>query len=218
MASYIIIWANLVVTGLVLSCFSKLGDSVVYFRFSLLIAVILALLASKLKPDFADAKTNPSDQEPTRNPLMVTFLWISFGMTLLANILIAYNYHPNNWDSLTYHLPRVLFYISQGNLAHFETVNDRLTFFPLNATLFQIFLAIYGQPDYLFNFFNLASWLLAALAVYQLCRRSGLAHLPALLSSWIGVMATQVLAQGTATTNDLLTAVPLLIGTLFILE
>ncbi len=64
-------------------------------------------------------------------------LFLALGM----NLLICLKYSPNNWDSLTYHIPRVHFYLAQGHLGHFDTLNLRQIYFPFNATLFQLFLS-----------------------------------------------------------------------------
>lgn len=219
-ATYIMVWANIVVTGLVLSCFSKLGDRVLYFRFSILLALVVAFAYRRDLP-CQDAAVNEHPEVPEKHALFFMrdgFLYLSLAVVACVNILVGLKYSPNNWDSLTYHLPRIHFYLSQGNLAHFDTVNLRQIFFPFNATLFQLFLVTYGQSDKLLNVFNIASWVLSFFTVYSLSRKIGIAHYHALLSAWIGVMATQVLAQATSTTNDILTAVPLVIAVIFALE
>lgn len=217
-AVYIIIWSNLVVTALLLSVFSKLGDSVLYFRLSVLLG-LLSILPFLRKPHILEATEHQADVIEWWNPKKIgylsLFLYITLFVAFCLNLLIAYKYSPNNWDSLTYHLPRIHFYLSQGSLSHFETVNFRQTFFPFNVTLFQMFLVRYGQPDKLLNLLNLFSWALAFLAVYSLCRSCKAGHPSSLLAAWAGVMAPQVFSQATATTNDLLTAVPVLIGVIF---
>ena len=217
LAAYVLMWTNIVVTGLALSLFSKLGDGVVYFRFSVLLALAsaLAVRVMKVPVESVSAAVPAQDQENPILDLAGKLLRLAFFFLLALSLVIAFKYSPNNWDALTYHLPRVQFYLAQGNLGHFETVNLRQMFFPFDGTLFQIFLSIYGQSEKLVNFFNLASWVLAFLAIYALSLRCGIGRFGSLLAAWIGVTASEVFAQATSTTNDILAAVPLVIGTLF---
>lgn len=220
LATFVLVWSNTVLTALFLSCFSLLGDRVWYFRASILMAVLFAL-SSRF---FAQRQLPSSYPEVSESASSVGLKWLrrgivgSFIVFFGLNLLVCLKYSPNNWDSLTYHLPRIHFYLSQGHLGHFDTINLRQIFFPFNATLFQAFLVIYGQSDKLLNCFNLLSWMIASTAVYALSRRCGVNHTASLVAAWIGAFSGQVFAQATATTNDLLAAAPLLAGTVFAID
>ncbi len=216
LAAYLIVWTNLVVTALFLSYFSLLGDRQLYFRFSVLATLIVFGIVYRKNPyPSLDLRNNVVKFFRRSFSLWETFLLVTFLFFLCANIVIVFSFSPNNYDSLTYHLPRIHFYLSQGHLGHFTTINTRMTFFPFNFQLLQLICVTYGQPDWLINFPNLLSWILAGLALFVLCRRVGLSVSTAFLSSWIGLTSTQVLAQATTTTVDLPVAVPLLIGVIF---
>jgi len=218
LAVFILVWTNVVITALFLSCYSLFGDSVWYFRTSILIAALTAFACRKVAlqrdaPICEDRVEGSIKLMWLRRILVGTFL-IAFGL----NLFICLKYSPNNWDSLTYHMPRIHFYLAQGHLGHFDTLNLRQIFFPFNATIFQSFLVMYGQSDKLLNCFNLACWVFAIFAVYALGRRCELSHTAALVAAWIGGFAGQVFAQATATTNDLLAATPFLIGVVFAID
>lgn len=218
LAIFILVWANVVITALFLSCFSLFGDSVWYFRTSILISALTAFACRKVAPQ-RDAPVCDKRDEGSikltwlRRVLIGTFM-VVFGL----NLFICLKYSPNNWDSLTYHLPRIHFYLSQGHLGHFDTGNIRQVYFPFNATIFQAFLIRYGQSDKLLNLFNLASWIISLIALFALCRRCKLCRTTSLIVVWIGGMSGQVLAQATATTNDILAAAPFLVGVVFALD
>ncbi len=219
LAAYLLVWTNCVVTALCLSCFSLLGDRQLYFRFSVLAALIVYGIVYKKNPyPSLDLKKNIFKFFRRSYSLWDIVLFVTFLFFLCANIVVVLSFSPNNYDSLTYHLPRIHFYLSQGHLGHFTTVNTRMTFFPFNYQLLQLMCVTYGQPDWLINIPNLLSWILAGFAVFIVCRRVGLSVSTALLTSWIGLTSTQVLAQATATIIDLPTAVPLLIGVVFALR
>ncbi|MDR1089529.1 MAG: hypothetical protein LBL79_00500 [Prevotella sp.] len=43
------------------------------------------------------------------------------GGVLIITFFLALAYPPNNWDSMTYHLPRIEHWIQNGNLDHYYT-------------------------------------------------------------------------------------------------
>lgn len=59
-----------------------------------------------------------SKNEITNDNLFAAIV-IAFYSTIL--FLIAIIYPPSNWDSMTYHLPRVMHWIQNGNVAHYTT-------------------------------------------------------------------------------------------------
>ncbi|MEZ5415633.1 MAG: glycosyltransferase family 39 protein [Opitutaceae bacterium] len=204
-------WANIVVTSLLLAQWEHLGDADWFFRTSLLSAVLLWLVAH--------VKTNaPSESSDRPGTALQVF---AFG-TLMAITWIALRigatYEPNNYDSLTYHLPRAMYYMGQGDLAHFDTGNPRQTYFPFNYNLLQLGGLIYGAPVQAVNFINLVAWAVAGLSLYRIGRLASLGPNAALLATWLTLTATQILAQATATTNDLPTGAGVLVTLMFILR
>lgn len=214
LAGLLLAWANLVATSLLLSSVGQLGNPVWFFRTSLLLALVSWWLLRRVPP--APACPVPSDAPPHRG------LLVAFFATLLPivwiGVRLAATYEPNNYDSLTYHLPRAMYYLGQGDLAHFDTGNPRQIYFPFNYNLLQLAGLIYGPPVQVVNFINLAAWLGAGLALYRLCRLCALGANAALAATWLTLTATQVLAQATATTNDLPTGAGLLAALLLALR
>ncbi len=214
LAAGVLFWANLIATSLVLSGFSRLGEPGWYLRTSLALALLTWLVLRRVAPEPVPA---PAPEAPGSRPgprvLAVFFL------TLLPiayiSVRIGSTYVPNNYDSLAYHLSRAAYYLGQNNLAHFDTGNPRQIFFPFNFNLLQSFVLLYGPPFQTLNFINLAAWVAAGVAVHRLCRLSGLSAKAALVAAWLALTATQVLAQATATTNDLPTGAGLLCALVF---
>jgi len=149
--------------------------------------------------------------------LLVLFI-VTLAPIAYFSIRIAGTYLPNNYDSLTYHLPRAMYYLGEGNLGHFDTGNPRQIYFPFNYNLLQLFGLIYSPPFQVLNFINLITWGIAGLAIYRLCRLSALSANTALIACWMALTSTQVLAQATATTNDLPMGAGLLCSLMFALR
>ncbi|MBA4135787.1 MAG: hypothetical protein C0518_00560 [Opitutus sp.] len=213
LAAATLAWTNIVLTSLALASFEQLGNTVWFFRTSLLLALVTWLALRWLKPEPAPLQ---------REEIPATRLLLACGLTLApllyVAIRVAATYEPNNYDTLTYHLPRAMYYIGQGDLAHFETGNPRQIYFPFNYNLLQLVVLLHNVPVQAINFINLFAWLTGGLALYRLCRLAALSANASLIATWLALTSTQVLAQGTATTNDLPTGVALLCALVFALR
>ncbi len=213
-AAALLAWTNVVVTSLLLSCLLHLGSSAWFFRTSLLLGLATWLGLRRIAPE--PAPEPAAESKPS--PLLLGAFLLTFAPLVYASVRIAVTYEPNNYDSLSYHLPRAMYYLGQNTLAHFDTGNPRQIYFPFNYNLLQLLGLIYDSPLQCLTFINLASWGVAGLAVYRLCRVNGLRANTALVATWLALTATQVLAQATATTNDLPTGAGLLATLLFLLR
>lgn len=213
-ATVVLAWTNIVLTCLLLSSLHRLGDSGWFLRSSLVLAALTWFALRRRAP----AAPTPLPAEERFSPALLTAFCLSLAPIAWANLRIASTYAPNNFDSLAYHLPRAMFYLGQGTLAHFDTGNDRQLFFPFNYNLLQVFGFVHGAALQVHNFFNLASWVVAGVALYRLCRLSSCSPNAALVATWLALTSTQILAQATATTNDLPTGAALLCTLVFALR
>ncbi|CAH1904838.1 Dolichyl-phosphate-mannose-protein mannosyltransferase [Candidatus Nitrotoga sp. HW29] len=209
-------WANIVVTGLSLSATHRLGEPLLFVRVSMLLAFLTLLLGYL----FMRQGPNPSQQQQVIAGEVNWLPVIAFALTILplvvANLLIALAYPLNNYDSLTYHLPRVMFYLGQGSLAHFETGNMRQIFFPFNLSLLHLAVLQHGVIfEKLLTLLNIGFWLGAGAAIYRICRLASYSVNASLAAAWLALTSTEILAQATATTNDLPTAASLLMAAVF---
>lgn len=213
-ATFILTWTNIVVTGLLLSSVHRLGDSAWFLRLSLGLAALTWFALRRRTPP----ASVPSANDERFSPALLALFCLTLAPLAWANLRIAATYEPNNFDSLAYHLPRAMFYLGQGHLAHFDTGNARQIFFPFNYNLLQAFGLVHGAPLQVHNFFNLATWGLAGLAIFRLARLCACSPNAALVSTWLALTSTQIFAQATATTNDLPTGAALLCTLVFALR
>ena len=213
--SALLFWGHVVLLSLVLSCFGKLGNVAWYFRVSMLLSAASLLVAWRL---FPAAPEEPADT--TTDTGRSTTLLLAAAATLiplvLANGLIAGTYEPCNYDSLTYHLPRSIYYIGHGSLQHFETADFRQVFYPFDFNLLQLTCFLYEAPTQLINFLNLAAWLLVGLSVYRVSRLIGGSRDGSLVAAWLALTSTEIMAQATSTNIDLPSASALLMCLVFV--
>jgi len=210
-------WGNIVVTCLLLSCVHRLGDPGWFFRVSILLTGATWLWLRRYHPIPETPSPPGRGDEALSGRLLAGFI-LTLIPLVYASLRIASTYVPNNYDSLAYHLPRVMFYLGQDSLAHFATGNDRQIYFPFNFNLLQLFSLIYSAPLQTLNFINLAAWGTAGVAIYRLARLCACSANASLIAAWLALTSTQILAQATATTNDLPTGAGLLCVLVFTLR
>ncbi len=204
----VLAWSNIVLTSLLLSTVELLGQPGWFFRTSVLIGLVGWWCANRwVNPPVEP--TAPTAADKINKPLLV-FVLTTLGVILGASVWISVVYPPNNYDSLTYHLPRVLYYIGQDSLQHFDTGNPRQTYFPFNYNLLQLACLVYGSGWKVVTLVNVLSWISAGLMVHRISRHCGLNFNTSLVAAWVALISTQVLAQASSTTNDLPTATALL--------
>lgn len=195
----ILFWTNIVATCLVLSAFGELHNFPWLLRGSLLLALLTLGVTRRLVPP-------PEPALPASPPVSLSLV-LGVGATLIlflaGNIAIAATYAPTNYDSLTYHLPRTVYYLGQGSLAQFQTADFRQTFYPYNFNLLQLVAFAYQAPPQAITFFNVAAWVLAGLAVYRVARLSDHSINASLAAAWFAVTSLEILAQATSTILDL---------------
>lgn len=209
-------WGNIVATGLLLSCAAKLADASWLFRVSIVLALALFLAVRKFARPVAPATTAAISDSPT--PWLIGAALGTLGLMLVSNLAIAASYEPNNYDSMTYHLPRVLYYLGQGSLAHFETADFRQVYYPFNFNLLQLACFAYEAPTRAVNFLNVAAWAVTGLSVFRIARLCGSSVNASLIAAWLTLTATQVLAEATSTILDLPAAAALAATMVFVLR
>ncbi len=212
----ILFWCKVVATCLLLSLAGRLNDQAWLFRGSLLLAGLLCGLVTRLT---APGPGEPAEQDdPAPNPLLLAVAGLSLLLVLAGNVAIASAYSPNNYDSLTYHLPRSIYYLGHNSLAHFQTADFRQVYYPFNFNLLQLLAFAYGAPAKAATFFNIAAWALAGLAVYRAARLCDCRPNASLVAAWLTLSSLEILAQATSTILDLPCGAALIAAVVFTLR
>jgi 4-amino-4-deoxy-L-arabinose transferase-like glycosyltransferase len=125
--------------------------------------------------------------------------WVLLALILTTGLASA----PNNYDSMTYHLPRVMHWLQSGSVAHYYT--------PISRQLYQPPFAEYAIAQVISltrtdRFAFLVQWfalLGSALGVSVLARQLGAGPFGQVLAATIFVTAPMAILQGSSTQNDL---------------
>ncbi|MDI1248206.1 MAG: hypothetical protein PSV13_04905 [Lacunisphaera sp.] len=211
LAAALLGWGNLVATSLLLSLAQRLGDPLWNLGLSGLLGGLTCLLVARLPREPAEAETS----RDLPHSLLLSVFVVTIATLAVGGGAIAYTYQPNNPDALTWQLPRALYYLGQGNLAHFDAVDLRQTHLPFNLSLLQFPALAYAAPLQCLNLFNLVAWMLAGMGVYRLCRLASFSANASLVACWLVLTAPPTIAQAVSLTSELPAGVALICGLIF---
>ncbi len=120
----------------------------------------------------------------------------------LTTLILAVVSPPNNWDSMTYHLPRVMNWIQNGSVEHYATANGRQIVQPPLSSYATLQSIIITRQDYLVNLVQwvAGAWCLVVIAAIskQLKASNGVVMLAVFFSATIPIG----IAESTTTQNE----------------
>jgi len=129
-------------------------------------------------------------------------IFLAVVITTFINLLTGLVAPPNNWDSMTYHMPRVMHWIQNQSLVHYQTNIIRQISFPPGASYLVMHLQILSGSD---RFANFIQW--TAYVGCIIVSRSIVEIVFGRKYELIGVLATasipMAIMQSTTTQNDL---------------
>ncbi|WP_327023614.1 ArnT family glycosyltransferase [Micromonospora sp. NBC_01739] len=128
------------------------------------------------------------------------------GALVLVELLIALLAAPNNFDSQTYHLPKVERWVAQGDLTFWATAIHRQVTIPPGAEYLLLHLRLFVDSDALYNLVQWAAGLGALLAVTRLTAQLGGGRRAQLLTAFVLATTPMVALQATSTQTDLVCA------------
>ena len=122
----------------------------------------------------------------------------------LVNLDLAIHIAPMNWDSMTYHLARMAYYLQHGNLSYFDANYWAQVMHPKNSSLLMIFTYLAAhRNENLTQLVQFASYLVATLAVYGICRKLGRGRYAGLFAALVFALLIECLMESNTTQNDM---------------
>ncbi|MDH4177993.1 MAG: glycosyltransferase family 39 protein, partial [Thermoleophilia bacterium] len=149
-------------------------------------------------------------------PLLV--LAIAVGGALIYVLALGLGTAPNTWDSLTYHLARVGFWLQERSIGYVANPYDgRLNGNPPGAEIGVAYLLGLGHSDLLAGIVQFLAALACAVGVYGIARRLGLTATEGAFGGLLFLTLPIVLLQASTTQNDVVVASFLVAATYFLL-
>ncbi|MEV8513528.1 hypothetical protein [Dactylosporangium sp. NPDC051484] len=128
------------------------------------------------------------------------------GALFLADLVIALMSPPNNFDSQTYHLPKVEHWAAQGSVNFYPTIIDRQLAMAPGAEYILLHLRLLTGGDALYNLVQLAAGVGTVLIASRIAAQLGGGRRAQLIAALIFGTIPMVLLEATSTQTDLVIA------------
>jgi hypothetical protein len=122
---------------------------------------------------------------------------------MLILLFTALLYPPNTWDSMTYHMARVVYWIENGSVAYFPTAIERQNLLNPGAEYIILLLQLLSASDFLANVVQFISFYILVSAMPSFLRLLGIQRR---IANWGLVLAAALpmgVLQATSTQNDM---------------
>lgn len=211
--SLIILSGFIAIITEVLSLFSLINFIYTSISWLLLFLILFSLNYKKLKK--INLNTFKTFKETIKEfPLLSIIIFVILGITYF----LALVYPPNTWDSMTYHMSRVMHWMSNQSLAFYPTAIDRQLFQMPFAEIVILHLQILSGSDYYANLVQWVAYLASCFVIIQIAKEFGLCRFYQLVSVIIFLTIPMAILQASSTQNDLVVSFFILCFALYMLR
>ncbi|MET8311750.1 glycosyltransferase family 39 protein [Micromonospora sp. NPDC005173] len=130
----------------------------------------------------------------------------AIGGLVLVELLVALLAEPNNFDSQTYHLPKVEHWVAQGDLDFWPTAIHRQVTIPPGAEYLLLHLRLLTGGDQLYNLVQWAAGVVCLLVAARITAQLGGGRRAQLITAFVLASTPMVVLQATSTQTDLVCA------------
>ncbi len=138
-------------------------------------------------------------------PAVIWLLILGVGMIYLLGAVTILIVPPNNYDSMTYHLARVGYWIQHNSILPWPTGNLRQTTSPMNAEFGLLWTIQLWGTDQLAGFVQWLAVPFSMAAIFGLARLLGANKTQGMFAGLVWATFPEIVYQSTATQNDLVT-------------
>ena len=140
-----------------------------------------------------------------------------FILVALLALVAAVAYPPTMLDALTYRLPRILLWLQDNRVQHFQTADPRLNYMPQGWGLVTLPL-IQLTGDRLVAFWNYASWVLFYFIAFDWAFETSGSLPKSRAMAFIASVSTFAVLQACEATSDLFVTTLVLMGLRFVMQ
>lgn len=203
------------VSNEILSAFSVLDRGHLIAVYSIIDIGLLVVIYAKLKKkkDFIqNIKSFFCDIK--NNKLSIVFAGLFGAMLILAGKTVPYN-----WDSMTYHLPRIMQWAQNKSVAHYLTHDVRQLTSPVLAEFVNLQVYILTrEADNIFNLLQCFSFITNAILIFHITKKLRVSKAYCWLSMLLFVSMPIAFGEALSTQVDHFSTIFLLIFVYFILD
>lgn len=193
----LVIFISIALTTEFLSVFELVGKNAIVVFWSTFVSLTLFLFFKNRKR-FSLIKLFESSG--FNNWWLINFFALLFVLNLLILALIA---SPNNWDSMTYHLGRIVHWIQNGDINFYPTNIMRQLNFPPFSEIMMMHLFLLSGNDNLMNVVQWFSYISLAITSPLIYDELGGNPKSRTLVSVLAIAIPMAILQASSTQNDL---------------
>ncbi len=166
----IIAYAQVVFTFEVLSLFSKINVAAVVIANIIIFFAILTFWDKKGRPLYCPQikKTLARIIKALKRDKFLMTLAIGFLFLIGLITCIDLIMPVNSYDALCYHLNRAAFWVSQGNLNHFDIADDRNLVMPINSEIMYSWVLLFLKNDWALGIFSFLGYIASLFSLYNI--------------------------------------------------
>lgn len=102
----------------------------------------------------------------------ITFKTMVWGLWATTMVLLAVKTVPYNWDSMTYHLSRIFYWVQNRTVAHYATHINRQVASPVLGEFVNLHVyAMTGESDIFVNLLQCMSYLTDGILIYYIAKK-----------------------------------------------
>ncbi|UFH52019.1 glycosyltransferase family 39 protein [Spirosoma sp. KNUC1025] len=186
LTSFLLGVSSVILTGFILSALYQTANTPVWAISVFVTATLLSLILRRLLPTqdrfsvrlLIHERWNDGGTWFRELPAYQRVLFASLFGTLfiiaITNLLLVFFTVPNEWDSMTGHLNRVMQYVQRGTMRHFGGTNWNMDTYPKSVCTLQIYsFLMTGHFENGFKFIHHLSYWTALIAVFGIVQRIG---------------------------------------------
>ena len=212
--------AQIVIWGYVLSCMSRLHDVRYWSLLSLTTAFVNFLIViskrdskqfpALLKPGYLSYFSTYVKHWYTQEishfeKLILTPLILTVVLLGVVNLAVIVFSAPNNWDSMSYHLARVAYYLQHSNINYFDANYWAQVIHPKISPVLLLFTyVVSGRSENATQLVQFISYWVAVCSVYAISSKAGDSTTQSIFAATAGALLTEWLMQATTTQNDMI--------------
>lgn len=184
---------------------SVLSVRLIWIIFDVFLLFLLLVNIPKRKCNF------PEMQLKRKLTFPIVMCLIAGIVVVLISFYISVSVAPHNWDSLTYHLPRIMHWAQNGTVEHYVTNISRQVSSPVLAEFVNLNVYLmWGKSDLYFNLLQWSSYVTCAIIVGGIARKLKCTFLYSCMAGILFLTMPIAFAESITTQNDLFTAMWLL--------
>lgn len=139
--------------------------------------------------------------------IVFTILFWTISILSIFQIYLIFNSPPNEWDSMTGHLNRILYFLNRGTTEHFVGTNFNVDTYPKSFCSIQVYpFLMSGFNEHFFKLPNYGSFWLICFGTYGILKQLGASYKSRLFGSLVVFLSPNIIMQSILTDTDIVLA------------